>query len=243
MSNQTTVLCIHGWGGNPESFTQLRDACTGLLITMLTPYVPGFDTKHPLDRAYTIEDYANWLESEINSIPKDQNIILLGHSHGGRTIVEWLTRNSNNTRVQQVILCAPALLKNSQTIKKFIALILAKVIGSVLSLPLLRLIRPAARTIQYKLWGVHDYEKASKIMQQTMQNVIAGDYANQLPKINIPIDLFWGTEDSLTPYNDALVVHKLLPNSVLHTIPGVRHAVHRHAANQIATTIADLINA
>jgi len=243
MSNTVTIVCLHGWGGSPESFTELRAACNGLSLTILTPSLPGFDKSIIPEKPLTMDEYAQWLELQISSIPNGSKIILLGHSHGGRTIAHWLLSSEyKHSKVSHVIWCAPAVIANKQTYKKKIGYLGAKVGNAIFSIPGLCVLKKPARTLLYKILRVHDYEQASPVMKQTMQNVISKDYAEDLNNITIPIDLFWGTEDTLTPYSDALIIHKELPNSVLHTIPGIRHAVHRHAADQIATTITQFIN-
>ena len=244
MLKKYTVLCLHGWGGSPESFTELAQACKGLEINLKTPFLPGFNPGQPVKIALTMEDYTQWLDQEISNIPKDSPLILLGHSHGGRTIAHWLTDSTfDHSRVVHVLWCAPAIIANKQQSKKTLGYLGAKIGNTLLSVPGLNMLKKPARKLLYKTLRVHDYEQASSVMQQTMQNVIKADYTDKLSAITMPIDLFWGTEDSLTPFKDALVVQKQLPNSTLHTIPGVRHAVHRYAADQIAATITTLINA
>jgi pimeloyl-ACP methyl ester carboxylesterase len=89
----------------------------------------------------------------------------------------------------------------------------------------------------YKLFRVHDYENATPIMRETMIRVSAEDLRPLLKQITVPTDIFWGKEDTMTPFGDALVMHSEIPQNELHTFEGVRHRVHRDRAGEIAKTI------
>src|SRR5207244_997739 len=89
----------------------------------------------------------------------------------------------------------------------------------------------------YKLVRVHDYEKASSLMRQTLINVTREDLRPLLGKIKVPTDIFWGRDDRMTPHADAEIIHGAIPGSRLHSYPGVRHNVHREKAKEIAEVI------
>ncbi len=89
----------------------------------------------------------------------------------------------------------------------------------------------------YKLVRVHDYERASPVMRETLINVTKEDLRPLLPTINIPTDLFWGEDDGMTPLADGKLMHDAIPGSRLRTFQGVRHAVHRDKAAAIAEQI------
>ena len=87
---------------------------------------------------------------------------------------------------------------------------------------------------------VHDYERASPIMRQTLIEVSQEDLRSLLPTIKLPTGIFWGEDDGMTPISDAYVMHKAIEGSTLHTYPGIRHRVHRDKAEEIASVIRDV---
>ena len=95
----TTLLCLHGWGGSKESFTELREALKDSDITILTPDLPGFGSEPEPSRPWTTDDYAEWVAEWLrsnrpplpNPLPTGEGktrLFLLGHSHGGRIVIK-----------------------------------------------------------------------------------------------------------------------------------------------------------
>ena len=234
-----TLLCLHGWGGSKESFTELRQALQGSDIVLLTPDLPGFGTEPEPKEPWTVDDYAKWVEEWVwREKPKTKNqkpINLLGHSHGGRIAIKIAKRC--NLNIDHLYLCAAAGIKKNKHLKRSIGLTFAKVGNAILSIPGLHLLKPIGRKVLYKILHVHDYERASPLMQKTMQNVTKEDLRPLLSNITVPTDIFWGEDDTMTPTEDAHIMHEKIKGSSLHTYPGVRHRVHKDRAKEIARII------
>ncbi len=242
------LLCLHGWGGSKESFTELRAALQNDNITVLTPDLPGFGAEPDPPRAWSIDDYADWVTQWMQkNIAPDRNIYLLGHSHGGRialTLASRLTKKPetrNQKPINHLFLCAPAGIRHPRHFKRIIGLTLAKSGKFFLSIPGLNRLEPLGKKLLYKLVRVHDYEKANPVMRETMIKVSAEDLRPMLKSINVPTDLFWGTEDGMTPIGDAYIMEKEIAGSRLHVYPGIRHGVHRDKAKEIAEVIREKI--
>lgn len=230
-----TLLCLHGWGGSSESFTELRAALSGSDVTVHAPNLPGFGNEPDPAQAMTIGDYADWVEAYITkNITGDYE--LLGHSHGGRTAIKMVSRGMSHPPTH-LYLCAAAGIKHPRHVKRVFGLLLAKGGKVLLSVPGLKQLQPLAKKLLYKLVRVHDYEKASAVMQQTLILVSREDLRSCLKNIAIPTDIFWGTDDGMTPISDAYVMHKNIPHSQLHIFQGVRHRIHRDKAAEIALQI------
>ncbi len=235
-----TLVCLHGWGGSSESFTELRSALADADLQILTPDLPGFGTAQEPDRPWNVEDYVAWLERYLTA-----NVVgpyeLLGHSHGGRVAIAFCSRVSHPApripHPDHLYLCAAAGIRHPRHVKRIFGLMLAKLGRWLLGIPGLKALQPLGRKALYRLVRVHDYERASPTMQQTIIKVSAQDLRPLLHEIMIPTDIFWGTDDGMTPIGDALLMHREIPRSALHTFPGVRHRVHRDCAPQIAAVI------
>lgn len=233
-----TLVCLHGWGGSGESFTELRKELAGKEIRILTPDLPGFGNEPEPKKAWTVDDYAHWTEDYIRK-NTDGPFILLGHSHGGRISIKLAARQS--LPIAHLILCAAAGIRHPRHFKRIAGLMLAKSGKFFLSVPGLHALQPLGKTLLYKLVRVHDYEKASEIMRQTLIEVSGEDLRPLLPLITQPTDIFWGTADSMTPYADAKIMDREIPQSELHGYGGTRHAVHKDRAEEIAHFIADFL--
>lgn len=231
------VVCLHGWGGSKESFTELRAALTGADIDLLTPDLPGFGAEAPPDRAWGVGDYADWTDAYVRKhVTPLRPVHLLGHSHGGRIALTLAARGS--LPIAHLYLCAGAGISRPAGLRRMLGTSLAAAGNAVLSVPPLPSLKPLAKKLLYKALRVHDYERASPIMRETMARVVAEDLRPLLPSVHIPTDIFWGTDDRQTPYRDAMVIRDAIAGSVLHSYPGVRHRVHRDRAEQIAEVIS-----
>jgi pimeloyl-ACP methyl ester carboxylesterase len=235
-----TLLCLHGWGGDHHSFDELRIALGDSDITILAPDLPGFGDEPEPKEPWTTDDYVEWVATYIQS-----NIcgpyMLLGHSHGGRIAIKLVTQNLQpatcNPEPSHLFLCAAAGIRHPRHLKRIFGLTLAKAGKILLRIPGLKTLQPIGKKLLYKLVRVHDYEKASPVMQQTLINVSRKDLRPILSNVNVPTDIFWGEDDRMTPVSDAHVMHKAIAGSALHIFHGVRHRVHRDRADDIAEVI------
>jgi pimeloyl-ACP methyl ester carboxylesterase len=242
------LLCLHGWGGSKESLTELRNALAGANLEILTPDLPGFGSEPEPSRPWTVDDYADWVESWLRSklpaLPSEASAkegdrlpltAVLGHSHGGRIAIKLAARGI--LPIEHLYLVAAAGIPEEKSLKHVLGWLLAKCGKLLLSIPGLSKMQPTGKKLLYKLLHVHDYEVASPVMRATHQNVTAEDLRPILPEIVVPTDLFWGTEDTMTPFANGKEMHRLIRGSKLHIFEGAKHRIHRDRAGEIATVI------
>jgi pimeloyl-ACP methyl ester carboxylesterase len=237
------LVCLHGWGGTKESFQELREALEGTQVTILTPDLPGFGSEPEPTTLWSTEDYADWVEHWICShVPQGKirpTVSLLGHSHGGRIALVLAARDERKRRfsIEHLYLCAAAGIRHTRHFRRIIGLTLAKTGKILCQIPGLRTLEPLAKKLLYKLVRVHDYERASPIMRQTLIRVSTKDLRPLLPIIHVSTDIFWGTEDRMTPLSDGVLMQKEIIGSTLHIYPEVRHRIHRDRAAEIGAII------
>ncbi len=241
----TVLLCLHGWGGSSESFTELCEALKASDLVLLTPDLPGFGANPEPPRPWTTDDYADWTALWVRDELKRRNahvdrFFLLGHSHGGRIAIKLATESREGMpRIDRLFLCAAAGIKHPRHLKRAFGLTLAKTGKFFLKIPFLNRLAPLAKKLLYKLVRVHDYERASPLMRQTLINVTQEDLRDLLEDIEVPTDIFWGDRDGMTPVSDAYLMHERIRGSELTVFPGIRHRVHRDSAVQIAQRILE----
>ena len=80
-------------------------------------------------------------------------------------------------------------------------------------------------------------------MKETLRLVTKEDLTPLLRSINIPTDIFWGKDDTMTPFSDALTMEREISGSTLHAFDNVRHRIHRDKAKEIAEVIRGRIGA
>ena len=236
------LLCLHGWGGSTESFTELRSALEGSGIRVIAPDLPGFGDEPEPNESQTNDDYADWIIEYMKTNGIESNYLLLGHSAGGRMAIKMVTGRLQDAGLplpNHLFLCAAAGIHHPRHTKRVIGLVLAKGGKVLFSIPGFKRLEPLGKKLLYKLVRVHDYEKASDVMRKTMINFTRENLRPLLKKIDLPTDLFWGTDDGMTPYGDAKIMEAEIPNATLHTYKGIHHRVHRDSAKEIAKVIRD----
>ena len=80
------VLLIHGWGSDLRCFANLSN----LLMTkyrVISIDLPGFGKSSMLKNSFSVDDYADIIIKFLNEL-KVSNVILIGHSYGGRIILK-----------------------------------------------------------------------------------------------------------------------------------------------------------
>ncbi len=228
------LLCLHGWGANYASFSELRAALRDDPFRIIAPDFPGFGESGNPKEAWSVDDFANFVEELVEKLGL-QDVFLLGHSHGGRVAIKLASRN--RSWISRLYLCAPAGIRRSKHWKRTIGIVIASLGKKFCSLPGLRAIQPLLKRLLYKLLMVHDYERAEGVLRETMVKVINEDLTPLLEWIKVPTTLFWGEDDTMTPLADSEIMNKKIVQSRLYTFKGVRHRVHRDKAMEIAEVI------
>ena len=231
---QPTLVCLHGWGGSKESFTELRAALKHTDIRILTPDLPGFGDEPEPKKPWTVDNYANWVETYIKKSVTGE-FILLGHSHGGRVAIKLASKGE--LKIRTLFLCASAGIRHPKHFRRISSLILAKTGKTIFIIPGLKHFQATGKQLLYKLFRVHDYEKASELMQKTLILVSNENLSPLLNKINVPTHIFWGEDDTMTPLSDGELIKKHIKESALYTFENVRHRVHMDKAIEIAEVI------
>jgi len=232
---QPVFVCLHGWGGSADSFAELRENLKNEDIRILTPNLPGFGGEPEPERPWSVDDYADWVEAYLKKQNVHGPVYLLGHSHGGRTSIKLAARKT--LPIAHLYLCAAAGMRRRRYVQRVLGLLLSKIGHAIFAFPGMKSWEPKTRKLLSKFVGSHDYEKASDLMKKTLVLVTKENLEPLLPTIDVPTDIFWGTEDRQTPVADAYIIRKGIRGSELHLYPGIRHRVHRDKAAEIAAVI------
>lgn len=169
-----TLIILHGWKSSKEKWQAVKEH---LDYEVIIPDLPGFKTE--LDRAWTLDDYVQWL----NSSYQKENFFLLGHSFGARIAIKFAEKHGN--RLNGLILVSAAGIKRHIPVWRFLSK---------------RFKLKFLRTLFYRyVLRRTDYLNAQGFLKQTMVNVINEDLTPLLEKISVPTHIIWGKKDKQTP--------------------------------------------
>jgi pimeloyl-ACP methyl ester carboxylesterase len=222
------IYILHGWTYTLNAWAACVKELQALGIETVFLNVPGLTEK--TDKAWTIDEYVEWLGEKLGN---EKDVILLGHSNGGRIAIAYALKNPG--KISRLILEDSAGIIHNELplrIKRAVFGTVAKAGKAVVS-------SERARKVFYKLIGGADYERAPVHMRETMRNMITTDLAPKLSNVASPTLLLWGRKDKATPVSDAALMHEKIQGSKLVVFPDAGHSPHATHPALVAQNIAD----
>lgn len=239
-SGSEKVLLLHGFGSSIKSWQKFIQLFPEQQYTVLFPELPGFGGSSNPPQPWHVRDYTDFIINfcqQLNFSPK----YLICHSFGGRISIDLLSRQ-NSLNIEKAAFIAAAGIRPKLTIFKKIIPIIGKCLGFIKKIPLIGKIYSNLVQKFRKLIGAADYNLVSGTMKQTFTNVINTDLSHKIPKIQIPVHLFWGTHDTYTPLYMGQKIDQLLPNSQLHIYNGKKHGLHLTMPDQLYQDITQFFH-
>lgn len=211
-----TIVMLHGWGQNVEMMKFIGDK---LDEDVLIIDLPGFGKSKEPDTVLSIYDYANLVHDLISNL-KIKNIILIGHSFGGKIALAYASKY----KVEKLVLLASPF--KSKENKKNIR---TKVLKKLKKVPGLNKLEEFAK----KHIGSTDYKNASGIMREILVKHVNLDITEDVKKITCPTLIIWGDNDECVPVSDGKLLEKLIKDSGLIVFEGCTHYAYLERLDQL----------
>lgn len=211
-----SVLLLHGWGSNVDSFGYLEKyLATNFKVFSLD--LPGFGASEPPLTAWTLADYVKLVQDFMSQLSMIKPAVI-GHSFGGRIAICLGSKGL----LSKLILADSAGVRPRRKPQYYL-----KVYSYKLAKNLLHMIPGNLRSLLLEKlqqrFGSSDYRNASPILRQTLVNVVNEDLSALLPDIKAPTLLIWGENDLDTPLYQAKIMEKNIPDVGLVVIKGAGH--------------------
>ena len=237
------LVLLHGWGANADLFAGVEQFAAQK-YTVASPDLPGFGKSEEPSEAYDLDDYADFTAAVVThllrqsadegSSPVAPECVLLGHSHGGRTILRLLSRMAGDAEagiapedfgftVPKAILTDSAGIVPERTEEQKKRTQRYKTYKNILNKTGIAKLAPGTIDALQKKFGSADYAAASPVMRQSMVKVVNTDLQAEMPRIRIPVLLIWGDADTATPLADGRRMEELMPEAGLAVIAGAGH--------------------
>ena len=222
------LLMLHGWGSNIELFKGIIDFAKSKYHVVAMD-MPGFGKSDEPKEPMNVDDYVNFVISFIKELyPSEKEIILLGHSMGGRIIIK-LTSGMHDGRIKtdftvpKIVLTDAAGVKPVRSAAQNKRTKRYKFYKSIITKTGIAKAFPGTLDALQKKFGSADYAAASPIMRQSLVKVVNEDLVPYMPAVTMPARLIWGELDTATPLSDGQQMEKLMPEAGLAVINGVGH--------------------
>lgn len=228
------IFILHGWSQEKNNRLKWEPFINQLKQNKINSeflQIPGLDSK--INRPWLLQDYMNWLKTKL---PKNQKIILLGHSFGGQISTLYTSQNPNKVK-KLILLDSSGIINKSldRKIKQLIFYPLAK-IGKIFFKD------QKYRKLLYKIAREHDYEKADFNLRKTFINVKKTEIINNAKSITCPTLIIWGLNDKITPIYFAHLFNQSIKNSKLYFIKEARHSPQFTHSQKVASLICDFLS-
>lgn len=218
------VVLFHGWGANKELFQAIINTLA-VQYRVAAPDTPGFGQSQEPGEPWSLADYCEFCKAFIEHVagPEDEQVVLAGHSHGGRTLIRLVGSGMLQRKVEKLILIDSAGIVHEKTPKQMRRIKRYKRGKKFLSLPPVKALFPHALEKLQSKSGSADYRMASPVMRQSMVKVVNEDVREYMPRIEAETLLVWGDLDQDTPLSDGRLMEKLIPGSGLAVLAGAGH--------------------
>ena len=221
-----SLIFLHGWGQNIEMMSSLAKPFIKKYNVLLID-LPGFGLSSEPDEVWSLYDYADMVHELVDKL-KLKNVILIGHSFGGKISICYSLKYDVK---KLVLLASPYKVKiKIETLKTKLLKVLKKI-------PLLNKLEGYVK----KHVGSTDYRNASDMMRKILVKHVNTDLSEDVKNIKCPTLLVWGTNDSEVDYEDAVELEMLIPNAGLVTYEGCTHYAYLERLGQTINVLDKFI--
>ena len=218
--NKKDLLILHGWGGSLQEWQEIAGHLSQKYRVWSLDF-PGFGSSPKPSFDWSIYDYAKFVEDFINS-EKLKDIIVLGHSFGGRVAVLL--------KAEKLVLVDAAGLE-IKTLKATIGgLIFDK----------MSFMKKYVPTNLKSLFGSADYRSAGS-MRKIFVKVVNQDLSKELSEIKCPTLIIWGEKDLVLPISQAKAIKNIVKGSILRVVWGADHWPHLSRSREFLEVLDEYI--
>lgn len=215
------IVLLEGWGTTAALYESIIRMLSGH-FRVLAPDFPGFGRSDEPSFAYTAADYADFVLAFMQKLGVTR-ASFIGHSHGGRVILELASRENLPIVPEKLVLIDAAGIVSKKSFAKRARIRTYKILKRVFLTKPVRRLFPGALPALQKKFGSADYASSSPVLRESMVKLINTDYTGRLSRIPCPTLLIWGEKDDATPLSHAKIMEREIPDCGLVVIPGAGH--------------------
>ncbi len=208
------IFFLHGWGGDKNSFANIKSCVSHLKRNMVFISFAGFGLSDPPPKAYSTVNYTEDLKDLIVKIAKGKSVDIVCHSFGGR--VATVLAALYPELVNKILMIDVAGVKPKRSIRYYLQ------IAKYKRLKRLVLQGKKEQSVLDK-YGSLDYKCISGIMRQTFVNIVNENLKPYFKQIKCDVLIFWGKDDHDTPLYMAKKIKRWVKNSVLYIAKNAGH--------------------
>lgn len=229
------VILLHGWLADLETMRPIANSLKDNFKVYLIDVV-GFGKSDLPEHALNTDDFGDFLKKLLENL-KIKNPILIGHSNGGRIILNAVGRGLVTPR--KIVLMDSAGLKPKRSMEYYVKVYFFKAGKNLLNLlPNVKFVKNLKEKLRNSV-GSSDYQMSAPVLKETMNIILNEDMRPMLPNIKVPTLLIWGALDTATPISDAYEMEKAIPDAGLVTYPAGSHFAYLENINHVNAVLKE----
>ena len=201
-------MFLHGYLSSKESFyPQIGYFSRHFRVT--APDLPGFGGSELIPAAWSVGEYADWLEGFL----KERGIAfpcVIAHSFGGRVAIKCLARGL----IDRAVLTGCAGIVKRRTLSYH------------LKVKSYRLVKKFAPRFAEAKFGSAEYRSLSPLMRESYKKIVNEDLREEAKRIARPVLYLNGERDRETPLSSVKILHECTAGSRLAVLKGCGHFAH-----------------
>lgn len=197
-----TVLFLHGWGGEINSFLPILQELKSKYRCVAVDFL-GFGKSDYPNVPFSVSDYKDSVVYLLDYL-KLRKIDIIAHSFGGRVAFKLMSENPNY--VKSAILIAPAGIRGRRRLLVSIKIAIHKIKKLLHKFG-------AISSDSLEKDGSEDYKGLIPVMKKTFINVVNEDLSKDIKKIRLPVLLVHGINDTAVPLYMIKKIKRLIPTS------------------------------
>ncbi len=203
------LLLLHGWGASSAVMAPMQQRfAASARVTNVD--LPGFGASERPQHAWSVYDYADFVEELIQALGL-RSPVILGHSFGGRLAIILGSRGVGS----RLILTDAAGILPRRGAAYYLRVYSYKAVKQLLRLPGIRRYRERVLDLWRKSNPSSDYNQAQGVMREIFVKCVNEDLQPLLQQIKQPVLLIWGADDTATPLSDGRLMEQLIPDAGL----------------------------
>ena len=207
--NGKDLLFLHGYLSSKEAFALQIDYFSRFFRVTAIDFI-GFGESPPLEKPFSVGDYAEWLQEILKTLQVDQPHVI-AHSFGCRVAVKAACKNPK--LFDKMVLTGPA------------GVILCRSFAYHCKVKTYKLIKKVAPKFARRSFGSAEYRSLSPIMQESYKKIVNEDLRSCAKQINNPVLIVEGERDKTTPLKEAEAYLQCFKNGKMKRIEGGHFAV------------------
>ncbi len=220
------LILLHGWLASLETMKPLQKHLAKWFKVYNVDII-GFGKSELPDNPMSTNEYGDFLKEFIEKLNID-NPILIGHSNGGRTIINYAGRNLG--KINKIVLIDSAGIKPKRKPNYYIKVYTFKLVKNIVKFLPKKFEKLREKALSK--FGSADYKASPEVLRKTMNIILNEDQRKIMPNINVPTLMIWGDKDTATPLEDAKKMEKLISNSGIAVLEGAGHFSYLDRLNQ-----------